>query len=122
MATYRGQQFISANSAAEEILMKFLITAIAMVALLGFVTSAHAKDAKPKPGHFVKVDGMELTYKGGAKGTGKEHTVKIDDKTKITLDGKEAKVTDLKADMYIEVTAEKDVASLIAASTTPPKK
>jgi hypothetical protein len=102
--------------------MKFLMTAVAVIALLGFVGTTHAKDAKPKAGHFVKVDGMEVTYKGGAKGTGKEHTVKIDDKTKVTIDGKEAKITDIKPDTLIEITIEKDVATVIAADTTPPKK
>src|SRR5437016_11443591 len=104
--------------AAKENSMKYLMTAVAMIALLGFVGFTHAKEAKPKvvKGHFVKVDGKEVTFKGGAKGTGKEHTVKIDDKTKVTVDGKEAKIEDLKGDVYVEITETDGVASIIAAS------
>jgi hypothetical protein len=108
--------------AAKETLMKVLMTAVAMIALLGFVGFTQAaKEAKPKTtkGHFVKVDGQVLTYKGGAKGTGKEHTVKIDDKTKVTIDGKDAKVADLKADAVIDVTEVEGTATAIAANTAP---
>jgi len=103
--------------------MKYVIPAIAMIALLGFVGLIHAADA-PKPkvtkGHFLKVDGMEVTYKGGVKGTGKEHAIQIDDSTKVTLDGKEAKITDLKEGIYIEITGSKELATVIAASTVTP--
>jgi hypothetical protein len=105
--------------------MKLLMTAVAAFALLGFVGSAFAaKEAKPKvhKGHFVKVDDKVLTYKGGVKGKGTDHTIKIDEKTKVTIDGKEAKVTDLKGDIYLEITEMDGTASLIAASTTPPAK
>lgn len=103
--------------------MRYLIAVIATIALLSFVGFTRAADA-PKPktikGHFVKVEGMELTFKGGVKGKGRDHTVKIDDKTKVTVDGKEGKISDLKGEEYIEVTEAAGVASLIAASTTTP--
>jgi hypothetical protein len=105
--------------------MKYLLAFAALLALAGFVGFTHAADtkaAKPKKGHFVKVEDKVVTYKGGLKGTGKEHTVKIDDKTKITLDGKDAKIADLKVDVYIEVTEVDDVATLIAAQTKTPEE
>ena len=101
--------------------MKYVLALTALIALIGFVGSAHAADPKPHPGHFVKVEDKVVTYKGGAKGTGKDHTVKIDDKTKVTIDGKDGKIEDIKADEYIEITAAKDQpATLIAASSTGP--
>jgi hypothetical protein len=100
--------------------MKYALALTALIALIGFVGSARAADPKPKPGHFVKVEDNVLTYKGGAKGTGEEHTVKIDDHTKITIDGAPGKITDIKAKEFIEITAVKDVATLIAASSTGP--
>ena len=103
--------------------MKYVIALFAMVAFLGFTSFTHAADAtKPKvhKGHFVKLDGKTVTYKGGAKGTGKEHTVKVDDNTKVTLDDKDAKLEDLKDGIYVEITEEKGVATKIAALTNPP--
>ena len=85
--------------------MKYVLAFAALFALIGFVGVSRAADPKPKLGHFLKVEDKVVTYKGGAKGTGKEHTVKIDDSTKITLDGKDAKIEDIKADTYIEITA-----------------
>lgn len=103
--------------------MKYALALAALVAMIGFVGFAHAKDpAKPKvvKGHFLKVEDKVVTFKGGVKGKGAEHTVKIDDSTKITLDGKEAKLADIKADTYIEVTELDGTASLIAASSVIP--
>jgi hypothetical protein len=102
--------------------MKYVFAIAAMFALIGFVGSVHAAEPKPKPAHFVKVDGMVVTYIGGAKGKGKEATVTIDASTKITIDGKEGKITDIKADEYIEITTPKGakIPTLIAASSTAP--
>ena len=103
--------------------MKFIMTAVAAFALLGFVGSSFAaKEAKPKThkGHFVKLEEKVLTYKGGVKGKGTDHTIKFDEKTKVTIDCKEAKATDLKGDIYLEITETDGTASLIAASTTVP--
>jgi hypothetical protein len=108
--------------------MKYVIALVASLALLSFVGSARADDTpkktKPHPGHFVSFDGKELVVKGGAKGTGKEHKIKVDDKTKYTIDGKDVTVDDaqkgLKADEYVEVTSVDHVATLVAAMTTAP--
>jgi hypothetical protein len=107
--------------------MKYATAVAASLALLCFIGSANAADAKapkPHPGHFVSFDGKELTIKGGAKGTGKEHKIKVDDKTKYTIDGKDVTAEDaqkaLKADEYVEVTSVDHVATLVAAQTTAP--
>ncbi|HWE94615.1 MAG TPA: hypothetical protein VG269_11680 [Tepidisphaeraceae bacterium] len=107
--------------------MKYVIALVALVGLLGFsgfvrAADTPAKTPKPHPGHFVKLDGSKLVYIGGAAGKGKEHTVATDDKTKVTLDDKEAKLADLKEGVYIEVTIVDKVATIVAASTTPPAK
>ena len=70
-------------------------------------------------GMFVKADAKELTYKG-IKGPEKEHTIKVDDKTKVTLDGKDAKLADLKADNYLVIADEGGWPPAIAASTDGP--
>ena len=103
--------------------MKYVIALVAAFALLGFTAFTHAEAApkhKVAKGHLVKVDGTSLTYKAGRKGTGKEHTIKTDDSTKVTLDDKEAKLADLKEGVYLEITEEKGVATTIAASSTTP--
>ncbi|HWE04706.1 MAG TPA: hypothetical protein VG326_20030 [Tepidisphaeraceae bacterium] len=107
--------------------MKYAIALVTSLALLSFIGSASAADAKapkPHPGHFISFDGKELIVKGGAKGTGKEHKIKVDDKTKYTIDGKDVTAEEaqkaLKADEYVEVTAVDHVATLVAAQTTAP--
>ncbi|HZL35381.1 MAG TPA: hypothetical protein VFC78_08730 [Tepidisphaeraceae bacterium] len=106
-------------------MLKHMLALLAMVAFVGFVgTAKAAPSAKPKhhKGHFVKVDGTTLTYKAGAKGTGKERTVTVDDKTKLTFDQKEIKLADLKADTYLEITEESGVATKIVALSKVPTK
>ena len=107
--------------------MKYVIAFLAMVAMLGFVSPTRAADGKPpkpKPGHFIKIEESELIYKGGAKGKGGEHKVKVDDKTKYTVDGKDSTLADfqkdVKADEYIEVTVVDKVATVVAASSVAP--
>ena len=105
--------------------MKLWMALLAMIALSGLANLTHAKDPttrphKPAVGHFVKIDGSELSFKGGFKGTGKVHVVKIDDKTKVTLDDNDIKASDLKEGVYIEVTVQDGVATAIKALTNPP--
>ena len=108
--------------------MKYVIALVALVGFLGFSSFVHAEDAAkltPKngkhAGHFVKVDGKNLVYKGGKKGAGKEYEVATDDKTKVTIDGKEGKLDDIKPDTLIEVTVADKIATVIAATTAPAK-
>lgn len=104
--------------------MKYVLALVAIAAMLSFVNSTKAADKPPKPhaGLFVDIGDKGLTFKGGPKGAGKVHTVKLDDNTKFTIDGKDTTRADaekaLKADEYIEVTAVDHVATLVAASTT----
>jgi hypothetical protein len=107
--------------------MKYVIALVALVGILGFsgfvrAADTPAKTPKPHAGHFVKIDGTKLVYMGGTLGKGKEHTVATDDKTKVTIDDKEAKLSDLKEGIFIEVTVVDKVATIVAASTTPPAK
>jgi len=73
-------------------------------------------------GQVASVDGAKIVVKtrgrGGAEG--QEVTVTTDDKTAVTIDGKEAKVADLKADLYVTVTPAEGTATKIEASTKAP--
>jgi hypothetical protein len=98
---------------------------LAMVAVVGLFTYALvAADDAPKPerakglrGVVVKVDGANVTIKKMAKEEADrvEVVVLTDDKTKVTIEDKDAKVADLKADMRVLITPEdagKDKAAL----------
>jgi len=92
-------------------------TLLAMVALLGMVSFCAAQDApKSMTGTVVKVDGANVTVKAGEK----EVVVVTDDKTAVTVDGKEAKVADLKAGMAVTVTPDTGTAAKIVATTPKP--
>jgi hypothetical protein len=70
-------------------------------------------------GKIVRVEGVNVTLQTWARKQEdrKEVTVVTDDKTAVTIDGKEAKVADLKADMYALVTPETGTAQKILART-----
>lgn len=97
--------------------------------LLGLGMIALADDAAPKHGHdgiggqIVKVDGANVIIKKHARGdeVAKEVTVVTDDKTVVTIDKKDAKVADLKADLYVYVMPAEGTATKIVASTEKPK-
>ncbi|MDB5333670.1 MAG: hypothetical protein JWP03_4821 [Phycisphaerales bacterium] len=108
--------------------MKYVIALFALVGFLGFSSFVHAADTTkntPKDGkhagHFVKVDGKNLVYKAGKQGKGKEYEVATDDKTKVTIDGKDGKLDDIKEGTLIEVTVADKLATIVAASTAPAK-
>jgi hypothetical protein len=74
-------------------------------------------------GQITKVDGAKITVKVQGRGPNAEATesvVTTDDKTVVTLDDKEAKVADLKADIYVTVTPDKGTATKIVATTKAP--
>jgi hypothetical protein len=103
-----------------------LAKVLAAVAVLGFVGMAMAQEApKEKPkglyGKIVKVEGTDVTVKTMARrGTeGKEVVVKTDDKTVVTIDGKDAKFADLKEGYFVRVTPAEGTATKIAARTKP---
>ena len=73
-------------------------------------------------GKIVKVDGANLVIKTWAHGDqeSKEVTVKTDDKTVFTLDGNDAKLADMKADLFVRVTPREGTATKVEAFTKPP--
>jgi RNase P/RNase MRP subunit p29 len=64
-------------------------------------------------GKAVKVDGSKLTYADKDK---KEQTVDVPKDAKITRDGKEAKLTDIKKDDAVKVTTKDDKVTEVAAT------
>lgn len=79
----------------------------AAVALVGWMAPARAADETPAGTHegkVVKVEGTTLTMSDKA---GKTHTHTIPATAQVTVDGKAAKLSDLKAGQTIKVTAEK---------------
>src|SRR5215207_63616 len=81
--------------------------ALAAVAFVAWTVPAFAEEEKAgtHEGKIVKVEGTKLTMSD--KDGKNEHTHAIPADAKITLDGKEAKLTDLKAGTKVKVTAEK---------------
>jgi hypothetical protein len=108
-----------------------LANIVAAVAVLGLVSWALASvepTTKPKHdgvrGQIVKIDGNNITIKTRARGEteGKEVVVKTDDKTVFTLDEKEAKLADLKADYWVRVTPAEGTATKVNAFTKKPER
>jgi hypothetical protein len=97
-----------------------LLAVVAVVAMVGSIVMAQdAPAARGLRGTIVKVEGANVIVKTMARGTteAKEVTVATDDKTAVTVDGKEAKLADLKAGMRVNVTPAEGTATKIAAST-----
>ena len=99
-----------------------------ILGLVGYVMAADEPTTKPKgprgvTGKIVKIDGDKITVKTHARkgAEGKEVVVTTDDNTVFTLDGKDAKLADLKADMYVYATPAKGTATKVIASTEEPK-
>lgn len=78
----------------------------ALLAVLALFVSApiNAADDGTHEGKVVKVDGAKLTMTGK---DGKEHSHVIPAGAKIIVDGKEAKLADLKAGQEITVVVDK---------------
>jgi UDP-N-acetylglucosamine transferase subunit ALG13 len=66
-------------------------------------------------GAIVKVDGKNVIVKTGRGDTAKEVTVATDEKTKVFVDDKAAKLEDLKADMRVTVLPETGTATKVIA-------
>jgi prolyl oligopeptidase PreP (S9A serine peptidase family) len=64
-------------------------------------------------GQIVKVEGKNVVVNSRAGGETKEVTVVTDDKTKVFVDDKPAKLEDLKADMFVTVLPETGTATKI---------
>jgi len=76
---------------------------------------AHVKGAF---GSVVKVEGKNLVIKSTAKDK-KEITVATDEKTRVVIDGKPAKLEDLKPGMKVKAIPETGTATKIATTSTP---
>jgi len=105
---------------------------LALVVVLGMVGVALAAegDAPKKTrtpgiwGKIVKVEGTNIVVASRTRGSTetKEVTVATDDKTVFTLDEKEAKLADLKADMFVRITPATGTAEKVIASTKMPER
>ena len=107
--------------------MKIWMSAIVAMIVCGLVGVAQAKmpadGSKPIKGQIVSVaaDGTSVVVMTlGKKGT--EVTVTTDKDTKVTIDGAEAKLADLKKDQWVVVTPGIGLATSIKASTKKPEK
>jgi hypothetical protein len=112
--------------------MKLFAALLVSFALLGFVSVAQAarggkKAANGVNGAVVSVASettpKTITIKVKEKATGetKEVTVTVDDSTKYTLDGADAKLTDIKAGQRVKVTPATGTATAVAATTAKGK-
>ena len=97
---------------------------LAAVCVLGLVGYVLADEPTTKPSHpnalqgkVVKVEGTDVTIHTRKHG---EVVVKTDDKTVVTIDDNDAKVSDLKEGMRVWVTPPEGVATKITARTKPP--
>jgi hypothetical protein len=108
--------------------MKVWISLLALVLGLSFVTPTMAAKGGKKGlrGQVASFSGDatkgSLTVTTGGKKNPQDVTVATDDKTSVTLDGNPAKVTDLKAGLYVMVSPAEGTAATITASTSRPKK
>jgi preprotein translocase subunit YajC len=95
---------------------KALLTVVGLSLLLGWVAAAKAADVDVLHGKIVSVDTDKGTLVVKPK-AGDNVTVATDANTKVTLDGKDAKLADLKADMMVVVAPATGIAKTIAAHT-----
>lgn len=108
--------------------MKLWISLLALVLGLSFVTPTMAAKGGKKGlrGQVTSFSGDEkkgsLVVSSGPKKSAQDVTVETDDKTTVTLDGNPAKVTDLKAGLYVMVSPAEGTAATITATTTKPQR
>ena len=113
-----GERVLYPSKREQQMTCARLLAALAAVGLVLSVAFAVETDTKPAVktlvGKVVKVEGEKVIVKTGDKEP-KEVTVTTDAKTKVTVDGKEAKVADLKANMSVTVTPAEGIAEKIEA-------
>jgi len=91
----------------------FTLVAVLAVALILAPAAVQAAD-ETASGTVVKVADGKLTIEGADK---KEHTCEVAKDAKITCDGKECKLDDLKKGVKVKVTLKAKKAAAIAATT-----
>lgn len=88
--------------------MKNVVAVLVLVAFVGSVATLAMGEDKPKEftfkGTVVKVDGNVVTLTIKTGDVTKDRPFNTDEKTVVTIDGKDAKVADLKAGMLVELT------------------
>ena len=92
-----------------------MLAALAMVGLCfaaGYGADTKT-DAKPLVGSIVKVDGVKITVKAADK----EVAVTTDTNTKFVVNGKDAKIGDLKATMSVTITPADGIALKVEAKS-----
>jgi hypothetical protein len=100
-----------------------VLTIVSMVSVVGAADKPAKADKKATlKGSVVKVDGTNLLIKAGKKGEEKDVTVATDDKTVIMVDGKEAKLADLKEGQKVTISPETGTATKIEAKAAKPAK
>lgn len=101
-----------------------------VIALLGVAGMVMAQPAS-RPGRMrgvagkiVKIDGMKITASQMARPgmEAKEVVITTDDKTTFKLDEKEAKLSDLKVDMFVRAMPAEGVATEVNAFTKMPER
>ena len=83
-------------------ILSLAVVAVALVALAGL--PLRAADDKVHEAHVVKVNAAEGNITLHFKGADKPHTHDVAKDAKVTLDGKKAKLEDLKEDFTVKVT------------------
>jgi hypothetical protein len=112
--------------------MKLFAALLVSFALLGFVSVAQAAKGGGKKGAgavngavaSVAADSKSITVKVKDKATNetKEVVVAVDDNTKYTLDGADAKLADIKAGHRVKVTPATGTATKVEATAAKGKK
>ncbi len=108
-------------------------TLLALLAVAGFsvggasfVAAEDKEHATPAGEHAAKpISGVVVSYADNKlviKGKKEEHTIKTDDKTEVVINGEKKALADLKADMKVKVTVEKEVATKIESGKAPKKE
>ena len=102
--------------------MKLCMTALVLLLVASMATVSEAAKDKPLKGQISAIDGMKITVSSGKKSSPTTTDVTCDEKTTVTRDGKDAKVTDLKTGDYVTITPATGTATSIVATTTKPEK
>jgi len=110
---------------AAKLLALMTVVALVGVAVIAQDTATRPRGPRGLRGQIVKVEAGKITVKPMVRPGGEARedvVVTTGEKTTVTIDEKEAKVADLKADMWVVVTPMEGTAEKIVASTKPPTR
>jgi hypothetical protein len=94
--------------------LALVLTVLALACFAATPALAQKDKAETAEGTFVKVDGKTLTIKDKDN---KEHSCELAPDAKVTCDGKDCKVSELKAGVKVKVTIADKKATKVEAST-----